>query len=105
MLLSETSKARARALSAVAAGMSVAIALTAYFGLNDGGWTLLPPVVAAIAATAWPTRTVVATALLATAAVVVMGLDDTGVLFGGSAAALMLALNHLQDAATRLKRR
>jgi hypothetical protein len=34
-----------------------------------------------------------------------MGLDDTGVLFGGSAVALMLALNHLQEAATRVRRR
>jgi hypothetical protein len=105
MLLTDTSKERARLLGGVATGLSAAVALAAYFGLNDGGLTLILPVIACAAATAWPTRIVVGTAMTATAAVVVLGLEDTGVLFGASVAALMLSLNNLQSAATRIRRR
>ena len=104
MLLSATARTRARVLSAVAAALSAAVAAMAYFGFNDGSWQLFLPIVAPLLATIWPTRIVVATAMVATAAVVVMGLNDSGVLFGASLAILMLALNSLQDAATRVRR-
>jgi hypothetical protein len=104
MLLSETAKTRARSLSAVAAGLSAAVAAVAYFGFDDGSWQLVLPIVASIASTIWPTRLVVATAMTATAAVVVMGMDDSGVLFGATVAILMLALNSLQTAATRVRK-
>jgi hypothetical protein len=105
MLLTETAKLRAKALSGVAMGLAATVALVARFGLNDGGWMLIVPVIAAGAATIWPTRIVVALAMVVTATVVVLGLDNTGVLFGASVAALMLALNHLQSAATTVRRR
>ena len=104
MLLVNTAQARARSLSAVAAGLSTAVSLSVYFGLNEGGWSLLVPVLAGAAATVWPNRNVVATAMVATGAVVFLGLESTGVLFGASLAALMLALNNLQSAATRVRR-
>ena len=105
MLISHTAKTRARSLSAIAAGLSTAVAVAAYFGLNDGGWTLLVPVLAGAAATIWTNRNVVAVSMVATAAIVFMGLESTGVLFGASLASLMLALNNLQAAATQLRRR
>jgi hypothetical protein len=104
MLLTETARTRARSLSAVAAGLSAAVAAIAYFGFNDGSWQLVLPIVASVAAAIWPTRIIVATAMTATAAVVVMGMDDSGVLFGATVAILMLALNSLQEAATRVRR-
>jgi hypothetical protein len=79
--------------------------LAARIGLGDGTWDLIVPVVACVAAAVWPTRLVVATAMIATAVIVVMGLEGSGVLFGASVAALMLALNNLQSAATRVRRR
>jgi hypothetical protein len=105
MLISETARSRARSLSAIAAGLSTAVALAAFFALNDGSWLLLAPVVAAVAATIWTNRIAVASAMIITAAIVVLELDGTGVLFGASLAALMLALNNLQSAATRIRRR
>ena len=104
MLLSETAKTRARSLSAVAAALSAAVAAMAYFGFDDGSWQLVVPIVFPLAATIWPTRIVVGAAMTATAAVVVMGLDGSGVLFGATLAILMLALNSLQTAATRVRR-
>jgi hypothetical protein len=105
VLISATSRARARWLSSIALGLAVMVAMAARFGLNDGGWSLLVPVVACAAATAWPTRIVVAIAMLASAAVVVLGLDGSGVLFAASVAGLMLALNNLQAAATQIRRK
>jgi hypothetical protein len=104
MLLTDSARIRARSLSAIGAALSVLVASAAYFGMNDGGWTLLVPVVACTAAAMWPTRIVVGTAMLATAAVVVLGIENSGVLFGASAVTLMLALNSLQSAATRVRR-
>ena len=105
MLLSDTAASRARTLSAIAASLAVTVAAAAYFGMHDGGWSLLVPVLAAAAATLWPNRNVVATAMVITAAVVYLGFESTGVLFAATLAALMLALNNLQSAATQLRRR
>jgi hypothetical protein len=105
MLLSETARTRARSLSGIAAALALAVAAAARFLTNDGTWELILPVLACLAATIWPTRLVVAVAMIATAAVVVMGLENTGVLFGASVTALMLALNNLQSAATRVRKR
>jgi hypothetical protein len=105
MLISENARARARSLSAIGAAIALAMALAAYFGLGDKHWTLIVPVLACAAAAAWPTRIVVTIGMLATAAVVALGLDGSGVLFGGSAVTLMLALNNLQSAATHVGRR
>lgn len=104
MLFADTATRRARSLSAIAAGLSAVVAGAVYFGMHDGGWLLIVPVLAATAATIWTNRNVVATAMVATAAIVFLGLDSTGVLFGASLAALMLALNNLQSAATQLRR-
>ena len=103
MLISETAATRARSLSAVAAGLSGVIAFTLYFALHDGGWMVFLPVVVSAAATIWPTRAVVGIAMLVTSAIVVIGIEGSGVLFGASAAVLMLALNSLQTAATQVR--
>jgi hypothetical protein len=105
MQISDTARVRARSLSAIAAGLSAVIALAAWFGLNERGWELVLPVLASVVAAIWPTRIIVATSMIATAAIVVLGLESAGVLFGASVAALMLALNNLQEAATRVRRR
>lgn len=104
MLLSDSARVRAQSLSAIAAGLSILLAAAVYFGLREGGWPLLIPIVVSIAATVWPTRLVVAIAMLATAAIVILGTEGYGILFGASAVALMLALNNLQSAATQLRR-
>jgi hypothetical protein len=103
--LSNTAKDRARSMSAVAAGLSIAVALLARFGFGDPSWMVVVPILASVAAIAMPTRLVVAIAMIATAAALVIELDDSGPLFGATLVALMLALNHLQDAATQIRRR
>ena len=105
MLLSDAARSRARALSAIAAALSVIVTVLAFFILDDHNWMIFIPAVASIAAAVWPTRVVVAVAMLVVAAIVALGLDGTGVLFGGSVVALMLALNNLQSAATRVRAR
>ncbi|HET9426421.1 MAG TPA: hypothetical protein VFO55_13710 [Gemmatimonadaceae bacterium] len=105
MLLTDTARSRARALSAIGAVLSVTLAVALWFGMNDHSWSLLVPVVATIAATVQPTRIVVAVAMLATTAIVVLGIDGSGVLFGASVGLLMLALNNLQAAATHVRPR
>jgi hypothetical protein len=92
-------------LSGAAAAFSVAVAAVVFFGIGEGDWLLLVPVVACAAAALWPTRLVVAVAMFATAAVVVLDINGSGVLFGASVTALMLALNNLQAAATRVRPR
>lgn len=104
MLLSDTARERARMLSAVAAGLAALVASAAWFGMDDHDWILIVPVLASVAAAVRPTRLIVATALLVTATVLVLGLEGSGVLFGATTAALMLALNNLQSAATRVRR-
>lgn len=103
MLLSETARRRARILCAIGAGLAIFVASLAWFGFDDGSWTLVVPVVVTIVAAIWPTRLVVAGAMLITSAVVIVGMEDSGVLFGASAVALMLALNNLQSAATKVR--
>jgi len=103
MLISENAAARARTLSAVAAGLSGVVGFTLYFVLHDGGWMVFLPVIAAAAATMWPTRVVVGIAMLVTSAILVIAIEGSGVLFGASAAVLMLALNSLQTAATQVR--
>jgi hypothetical protein len=41
--------------------------------------------------------------MLITSAIVIVGMEDSGVLFGASAVSLMLALNNLQSAATKVR--
>lgn len=103
MLLSDTARSRARALSAIGAVLSVTLAVALWFGMDDRTWSLLVPVLATVAATVWPSRIVVAIAMLATTAIVVLGIDGSGVLFAASVGLLMLALNNLQSAATRVR--
>ena len=103
MLISETASRRARSLSAIGAALSAAIAVTLYFGLHDGGWMVFVPLVVATAATIWPTRVVVAIAMIVTSVIVVLGVQESGILFGATAALLMLALNSLQTAATQVR--
>lgn len=104
VLLSDSARSHARALSAVATALSVVLALAVWLGMNDRSWTSAVPVIAALAATAWPTRVVVAIAMVASAAVVVQGINGSGVLFGATVVLLMLALNNLQAAATQIRR-
>src|SRR4051812_14527826 len=104
MLLQDSAKARARTLSAIAAVLAIAVAAAARFGLNEGGWLLLIPVIASIGAVVMPTRAGVAIALIATAAVVGMDFEETGLLFIATLVTQMLALNNLQEAATRIRR-
>ena len=104
-LLSDTTRTRARSLSAVSAGLSAAVCLAVYFGIGDHDSTLILPVLASMVAVLWPTRLVVTIAMLVTAAIFVLGFEDSGGLFGASVAVLMLALNTLQATATRIRRR
>lgn len=103
MLISETARTRARSLSAISLALSSAIAVTLYFLLHDGGLLVFVPVIASAAATMWPTRVVVGAAMVVTSLIVIMGIQGSGVLFGASAAVLMLALNSLQTAATQVR--
>jgi hypothetical protein len=104
-LLTDTTKTRARSLSAVSAGLSAAVFLAVYIGMGDHDSTLILPVLASMVATLWPNRIAVAIAMIVTAGVFVAGFEDSGVLFGASLAVLMLALNTLQATATRIRRR
>lgn len=104
MLLTDSARSRAQALSILATALSTAVAVAAWLGMNDGSWSLGVPVIASAAAALRPTRVVVAIAMVVTAAVVVLGIDGSGVLFGASVVSLMLALNHLQSAATHVRR-
>ena len=88
----------------LATALSTAVAAAAWLGMNDGSWSLAVPVVDSAAAALRPTRVVVAIAMIVTAAVVVLGIDGSGVLFGASVVSLMLALNHLPSAATHVRR-
>jgi hypothetical protein len=92
-------------LCIVAASLAVTVAAAARFGLDDNSWLLVIPVLASIAAAVLPTRLVVGMAMLVTAATLVLELDDSGPLFGATLVSLILALNHLQGAATQIRRR
>jgi hypothetical protein len=102
--ISNTATYRARVMSAVALAIAVVVAMVNQFGLHEGGVLLLVPILAAGAATIWPVRDVVAVMMVVTAGIVVTGRDDSNVLFASSLVTLMLALNHLQSAATKIRR-
>jgi hypothetical protein len=83
---------RIRLAAAVALALALFVAFAVLVGLRDGGWPLLVPAVAAAAVLAWPKRAVVVLAILATAAIMLLGLMTVGIFFGASLAALILAL-------------
>jgi hypothetical protein len=83
---------RVRVLATVAFVLATIIAFGVRLGLNDGGWPLFVPVIAAAAVLVWPVRPMVLLAIAATAAIVILGLMTVGIFYGFSLAALIFAL-------------
>lgn len=83
---------RVRVLATIAFLLAIGIALGVRLGLNDGGWPLFVPAVAAALVLAWPVRVMVVLAIATTASIVVLGIMTVGILYGFSLAALIFAL-------------
>jgi hypothetical protein len=83
---------RVRVLATIALLIALTSALGVRVGLNDGGWPLFVPAIAAAAVLVWPVRVIVSWAIAITAACVVLGLMSVGIFYGLSLAALIFAL-------------
>lgn len=83
---------RVRVLASIAFLLAIGIGLGLRLGLNDGGWPLFVPAIAAAVVLAWPVRVMVFLAIAATTSIVVLGMMTVGILYGFSLAALILAL-------------
>ena len=83
---------RVRVLATIAFVLAIGIALGVRLGLNDGGWALFVPAIAAAGVLAWPVRVMVLLAIAATTSIVVLGIMTAGILYGLSLAALVFAL-------------
>jgi ABC-type anion transport system duplicated permease subunit len=83
---------RVRVLGALAFVLAITVALAVRVGLNDGGWPLFVPSLAAAGVIVWPIRAMVLAAIAATAAILLLGLMTVGIFYGCSLAALIFAL-------------
>ena len=90
--LSHTKVQRVRLLGGLAFALATLVALGVRMGLNDGGWPLFVPAVGAAGVVIWPTRRTVILAIVATAAIMILGLMTVGILYGFALAPLILAL-------------
>jgi hypothetical protein len=90
--LSRTKVQRVRLLGGLAFAFATLVALLVRIGLNDGGWPLFVPAVGAAGVVAWPSRSTVILAIVATAAILILGLMTVGILYGFALAPLILAL-------------
>jgi len=83
---------RIRLLGGLAFALATLVALTVRIWLNDGGWPLFVPAVGAAGVVIWPSRPTVILAILATAAILILGLMTVGILYGFALAPLIIAL-------------
>ncbi|HEV7387008.1 MAG TPA: hypothetical protein VGN73_00220 [Gemmatimonadaceae bacterium] len=90
--LSHTQLQRVRFLGGLAFAVATLVALAVRIGLNDGGWPLFVPAVGAAGVVIWPSRPTVILAIVATAAILILGLMTVGILYGFALAPLILAL-------------
>ena len=99
--LSHTRVQRVRLLGGLAFALATLVALAVRIGLNDGGWPLFVPAVGAAGVIVVPSRAMVIVAIVATAAILILGLMTVGILYGFALAPLILALAAFRtDAAT-----
>lgn len=92
VVLSHTRVQRVRLLGGLAFALSALVALAVRIGLNDGGWPLFVPALGAAGVIVWPIRPMVLVAIVATAAILILGLMTVGILYGFALAPLILAL-------------
>jgi len=90
--LSHTRARRVRLLGGLAFALATLVALAVRIGLNDGGWPLFVPAVGGAGVVIWPSRAAVILAIVATAAILILGLMTVGILYGFALAPLILAL-------------
>lgn len=83
---------RVRLLGGLAFVVAMLVALAVRIGLNDGGWPLFVPALGAAFVIVWPIRPMVILAIVATAAILILGLMTVGILYGFALAPLFLAL-------------
>jgi ABC-type anion transport system duplicated permease subunit len=100
-LLAAPAARRVRVLATIAFVLAMGIALGIRLGLNDGGWPLFVPAIAAAGVLAWPVRVMLILAIAATTAIVVLGIMTVGILYGFSLAALIFALAEFKARADR----
>ena len=92
---------RVRILATIAFLIAMTIAVGVRIGLNDGGWPLFVPAIAAAAVLVWPVPLTVLLAIAVTTAVVVLGIMTVGIFYGLSLAALIFALAEFRAGADR----
>jgi hypothetical protein len=90
--LSHTKVQRVRLLGGLAFALATLVALAVRLGLNDGGWPLFVPGLAAAGVIVWPKRPMVIVAIVATAAIMILGLMTVGILYGFALTPLIFAL-------------
>lgn len=90
--LSHTNVQRVRLLGGLAFALATLIALAVRTGLNDGGWPLFVPSLGAAGVIVWPSRPMVIVAIIATAAILILGLMTVGILYGFALVPLIFAL-------------
>jgi hypothetical protein len=89
---SHTKAQRVRRLGGVAFALATFVALAVRIGLNDGGWPLFVPALGAAGLVVWPSRPMVIVAIVATAAILILGLMSVGILYGFALVPLIFAL-------------
>jgi hypothetical protein len=90
--LSRAKLQRVRLLGGLAFALATFVALAVRIGLNDGGWPLFVPAVGAAGVIVWPSRRTVIVAIVATAAILILGLMTVGILYGFVLTPLIFAL-------------
>jgi hypothetical protein len=90
-----------RLFGTIAFVVSLTIALIVRVGINDGGWPLFVPPIAAAAVIVWPIRSVVVMAILVHAAIITLGILSVCIFYGVPLAALIFALFVLRSGAAQ----
>jgi hypothetical protein len=98
---SHTKLQRVRLLGGLAFALAALVALAVRIGLNDGGWPLFVPAVGAAGVIVWPSRLTVIVAIVATAAILILGLMTVGILYGFALTPLIFALAAFRTDADR----
>jgi hypothetical protein len=92
---------RVRFLGALAFALATFVALSVRIGLNDGGWLLFVPALGAACVIVWPVWPILLVAILATAAILILGSMSVGILYGFALAPLIFALAEFRRDAGR----
>ena len=92
---------RVRLFAGIAFVLSFGLAILVRVGLNDGGWPLLIVPAGAAAVILWPTRSILAIAILLNALMMILAMFSIGLFYGFSLAALIFALAALRGGADR----